>query len=96
MRIYAQCRDLGRDSVYPGSDRCDFEKNIYTFGKEDNKKETHEIDHLFATDGAGSLCRKKVMSFLKKSFPGKFQSSEFREKVDLLESGYKEFFVPSP
>ena len=74
---------------------CDFEKNIYTFQNRNHEEENHEIDHLFATDGAGSLCRKQMMDYLKKSFPEKFDSSEFIEKVDLLESGYKEFFVPA-
>lgn len=74
---------------------CDFERNIYTFQSGNHEEENHEIDHIFATDGAGSLCRKQMMGYLKKSFPEKFDSSEFCEKVDLLESGYKEFFVPS-
>ncbi len=74
---------------------CDFENNTYTFQNELSEEEDHEIDHIFATDGAGSLCRKQMMGFLKKSFPEKFDASDFGEKVDLLESGYKEFFVPA-
>ena len=32
---------------------CDFEKNIYTFHSRNHEEENHEIDHIFATDGAG-------------------------------------------
>ena len=36
-----------------------------------------------------------MMDYLKKSFPEKFDSSEFVKKVDLLESVHKGVFVPA-
>ncbi|MEE2743909.1 MAG: FAD-dependent monooxygenase [Bdellovibrionota bacterium] len=75
--------------------KCDFSERKYFFVNGNGDEECYKLGLVFAADGAGSQCRKSLMDHLRVNYSEKFEKNEFYEDIDPLESGYKEFFMPS-
>ena len=75
--------------------KCDLDERKYIFVNGNGNEECYKLGLVFAADGAGSQCRKNLMTYLRAKYPEKFEKNEFYEDIDPLESGYKEFFMPS-
>ena len=72
-----------------------YKERKYFFINGQGDEECYKLGLVFAADGAGSQCRKVLMDHLRVNYSEKFEKNEFYEDIEPLESGYKEFFMPS-